>query len=1396
MAIPKTVIGGPTTGIKLSQESEIALRIIQERNKGINAQNYLDKFVVAEENHGKALAAAGVKKDDPVYRHILREMTICYFLIGDDKKAKSIVGDALKKGVREWYTFTGNRSVGEKVGEYRDETNWVGKIKPTAVPPKVKAPSKKEEAISLGKDEIEIRSIYQESIQYIISHLYKLDTYSNFDDLNSLNILRDELSNEVEELENELAPKDQDSDAKKAVKEKYAERLSQDLLGIRANLSPYLQDAIGSDGSFNSTTIKGRIDGLITTTKALNEFETALNNHIAGETYDARKLGALKKNMDALNVLITLRYGGACEGLNAACDMLGIKKKEGGSATDQYLGVVGDMVRIPSSTYFSLTNTVQLRFPTACDELTSEKVPVSDPDNTPGLQRDAFDPFTRMAFYSAAPSIPLDRITDSRLRQMVLDAKFMPPATAGLLLGSAKFYTDVLCTVDEPYAREVVFKQAVNLLSDTYSNCPLAKGVHDNYETAMDLMRRFEMLTVSANLVTDMEASYTYGLERGHIGVKAPWAGRLLTTNPLFTSLGAFANNMLRPVSLIGTTVTPTVEKRGRLQLTNQSHIYDWAGEERRRYLNAMPGAYGIGYSYSQNYIKEMVPYGNVLAAMSEAYDNINKKKISSFSTAWLGVQALASGDELQKAGDLQWMERGIERGQSKYLELYGKTDVTKGSTYAPGKYSDFEMGKQTEGFMDGELNRINALGTNVWNGLLNYQKNTTKQLKDANGHDLSVGNLPCEDMNENGNAYLNSTFPGCKEGTTLAVINESRKQEQPTATAGGAEKKSYSDFDVNIFMKKGTGWTRLILEDEGRQLLKTQLSEKETLRDNVTHFFDQTYKEWRNRNIISAAGETDNRTLEWNPNNVAVPTDRRFGVMLLLQPGFASQHGDYAGGFVKTTTGDYALLFGGKENPKVIHGGAFAFNSAALPTISAGGVTTGVWNYYVPTYSLDEPWVSPTADKTYVTSATWLAIDRFRSTVFGGWNSQLGGILAGQDFRTVNANVSSFYSFDENGDIAQGTFSAGGKAKKLLFARDVSALAFTLHQQASATAPSREAGGFITSFKDKAGGTTTVAMNLDKDIAKQALTEQTISNLRTNVGELVDKINAQPAESWLQYNTRRQFLRDFSASMQNIAYQAIVRRPIDDIYAYWPVALTVGHKGPKGGPAADWVATAALTPDKKMFVSGLYNYTDRIGVIAGFRPMAPTAADATATSVLGTKVRLGSPLEPEAACSFFVSQTNDKKLIGTVDGVYKDRVGASVSAGEDYYVTHLSVGPDETMGIINFGKAGLMEYQEYGTRLAFGSAWLLAAAYGHVFSPGVSIGPGAFDLSNPLNLLAYQQGLVPEKIDLDIIRADILWAATKSLTFTGTGQLVNVRGKNTPLNFYGGIQANFNVLK
>ena len=1184
-----------------------------------------------------------------------------------------------------------------------------------------------------------------------------------------------------------------------------------------------------------------------TMTRAANVIHITRDTTLsADEKANLRKMiGDLQLNSAAFDYVCMMRYGAGGEGFDAAYAALGITPAAGATPGDKYAQLSKEML----DSYRKLgdyASTTALKFTQAYATLVSSKVYVTTPDSLVGT-RDAFDPFSRIAMFKAVQEGGVhDIISDTLLAQMVLRASAMPVSTPGLLLGSQSFFYTLALMPDDSL-RQAVFNQAALLISNMYSNATNLGGVHQNYSLASKLMKKFEGLSASGTLASDFEGRTFYGLPYGHIGIKTPWQDIRFDRTYSMSTLESFARATFQPGSLFGWSVTtPQVTVGSQFTPTNAKFIFDQEHGEKKRYLGAMPSERSLTADYSPNSLELQASYGMIIGKMGDAYNEILKERISRLKVSSGSLALQGSGTSRggsSSSYDAQGRLQGYESGQNMYMEAFQNWSTTTGSKYAPGQFSKFDEGKTSQTFVQMQANQMNVLGTNLWQGYVNYTNNKQKTLTDDSGNPVTVGGMTDEQMQRNLNINLNSTFPFSKSGTMLVNISEARNAQRPVATGTGAGKETDERYDVDIYVKKGNTWDHTILKDRSREFLQNLSGGDQTVGDAVNKYFSQLYSELGKRTTVDAAVEVGTQNYGWDKDKTGIGKDDRLGVMLILQPGMNA-----AGLAGATTQGDSVVGAGIQSKATVAFAGFYSFSDLDIMAPTAGNSTAGSYNfgmnnYYNPSYELDEKQPKGGKDRAYVGDVTWFAINKFRASVFGGWKTKGGEVLAGEDIRLKNANLSSFMSFDSSGKLASGILSAGGRSERVFGMDNVNLRGHVYALQGLGAL--LLSASTVTEFKDKLGsigiasaslsnddataiaglhnegdsyhlslegkkyvariengmltlhadaprelgaavsyrvgkGTMTISCNLrPEQWGNASIDNITLRRLVDNSQSIVDFVGKIPAETLLDVKLREPVMRDLQDRVRQVISQAIILNPTNDLYKSFLNNVSVGYRD----ASTDWAITASTTDDYRTFLTGMLNFKDKVGLIGGWK--AGGSANSYGIDWLaGAKVRPG---RGNTAFSLYVSQTKDKRLLINADAANLKLGAAAVSVGGDYYRVHVLAGPEQMSWIVNLVSigtpTGAIKSQEYGMRVALWAPIFLTAIYSHTQMPGMSQDL----LQDALYATASQYGLFPDKIKMDSFQMDLNMKLGKNTFVTLTGQATKMGGKENPSDFYVG---------
>jgi hypothetical protein len=446
-----------------------------------------------------------------------------------------------------------------------------------------------------------------------------------------------------------------------------------------------------------------------------------------------------------------------------------------------------------------------------------------------------------------------------------------------------------------------------------------------------------------------------------------------------------------------------------------------------------------------------------------------------------------------------------------------------------------------------------------------------------------------------------------------------------------------------------------------------------------------------------------------------------------------------------------------------LIYGGFYSFRDMELPRVTGNSNQPAFYNsYYLPSVELDAVDYQR-GEKVMMGSATWLAIDKFRATVFGGWKADKQGGLGGWDVRVPNANFSSFLSFDGNGSLASGIVSIGGKTTRVGF---LGANEMNASIVASQREDKEQELNAISTFALKNGGRLTLAANLGPNFWKSNLNSTRVEDITQRFSTISNQMATVAPGTLLNMNSRKDVLRGIRDNVFGVVDQAIIENPTYDLYQSMPMNISVAYKD----KTQDWAVTASVTSDKKLFTTGLFNFNNRVALMGGYR-------------IGKTKIKVNDDL----AFSTYIAQTEDKRTIGNFDAAWRERISGSVALGKDYVKVHTLIGNERISGIVNYvnlnSVTGRLQSTEVAARLGLGTSLFLTGAYAYAQMPGINSifqGP-AYDLAS-------RNGLVFDKAKYDSFKTEAYYKLGGHVTLSATGQVYRQRGKNNPYDFYGGV--------
>ncbi|MCL6089204.1 MAG: hypothetical protein M1530_03525 [Candidatus Marsarchaeota archaeon] len=1271
-----------------------------------------------------------------------------------------------------------------------------------------------------GGDNLRNREEYNTLMRSFRDQLGRLVRYSNVDDLVSLDALRQGLVNSLNNLNFQINGLD------KSVQSMYFERLAHDMQTMREGLPPYMQGVIAADGSLDANQLYASVYGLIQTVRTLNQVDYKMSMALQGplgvtDIVELNKLYAqLGGDKQALRFVLAQRYGENGEGLAQARAALGLGTS-GKPVEAQYLEIVKTMADVQHPELWQLSGVAAQRYPKSYlgDPGDASAIPPIPP--TPGLlsatnqvlapnslveTRPSFDFIGRLAFLQLVNAEMPDSVHDAQLGQMMLSAMNMAPGHSALIWNKEFFLSvlgqigpeasgvlssEELAEYNNPATdagrreqllskmggvRQQVFNQAVLLLNAIYAN----SAPPQRYENSAQLMGLFEKLDVKGNVVSDLEVSNVVGLERGHPEVRTP-LGFMQTPYQAqdITTLWAFAAAAYQPTSLFGGySMFPQVQPNLPMQVSDLNYVFDRTEWAKEMFLSTMPSAWYLQGDYAPNYLGRRANYGMILGSMNEAYNIVGAKLISSLQPQYVSTTIQGGGHEGIGATDLSMAAQGRDFGQSASAEAFGEWGTTaKGTTYSPTQYTVFDQGVKDREYARLQASQIQLLGTNLWTALGTLNRNSQTNQKDAQGNPISVGGLDSSTTHWDYNGYLNSTFPFFADGTTIAFVNGRSDTFPPALGAGGlGAQETAARYDVDVFAKKASTWIRSIDKSRTDELMQVQVGGgKNTLQDLVRQYFAQVYTELGNEHRLDVAVEADQRSYTKSPG---YESGTRYGAMLIYQP----PGSPLAGGAIVSTAGNAAAFAGFDTQAHLVEGGFYSFNPNATPPLS---VRQGAPLYYYPAYELYEPQpalVPNLLDKrrTFMASGTWLAVEQFRGTVFGGWRGQDNGLLVGEELLTRYSNMSSFFHFNRGRQLTEALITAGGKTKKLdlgaLQLEDVRARAYGVR-----TPGIGDEAALNTFFKLPNGDEMMLSGRFSsKRIGTTPLQDRTTKGLFERYNTLMGQVGGLTLDTLMDVGKRQPAIRNVMNLALPLAADGVQLQPMNDLYTGWLANFSMGYKS-KDKEYLNGLFTAGITEDGGTFVSGMTNIDKRVAFIAGMRigGNETNTPDDAYRWLFGTKIRPNDNL----AFYLYTSQLKNERMLSNITAEMRDLGLISASGGQDYYAVSMALGNRGFSGIINFSQISGLRSQEIGTRMALGASAYLALAYQSVVMPGV----GGFNPADPLVQQALKQNLIPTSVSFDQFKADMYFNMGNNSILTLTGQLRQARGDYMPYDFYFG---------
>jgi hypothetical protein len=957
---------------------------------------------------------------------------------------------------------------------------------------------------------------------------------------------------------------------------------------------------------------------------------------------------------------------------------------------------------VPLSKYPELYFNAQAQYSDAYTALVSLPRYVEAPNEAAATQADAFDPFSRIAFFGAAKDGNFTGFTKSEAEMMVRNMgtapTMLPSGLAGLLFADKNLLALAMSTQDTG-ERLAVLSQAASLLSREYINSIPRREPKDgpvvrkNYDDAIELLAALgSRITLKGNLVTDMQASNVNIGSNGSIGLKAPYQDSF--RSDIYNQImpfNNFVNAMTQTRSLIPSAYTQQATVGSGVQTTGIVETFDFMRREQLRAFGQNPTGSFLEFSYADNYMDRRNSATNIIGQMNDIYNSRHKLNIDRWAkhptSGSMSTQLSGSSAPSNVAGDVSANMAGAGPGQTAATEYYGKTTKTQGET-------------DKENYLRANASNLGILGQNFYTANVNYWNN--KKKKDAPGPDEVA-----KQVDEHTNAYLESTFPFSPNGTIIGTLVQDRTEGKETG--GDYKKKSYYKGDV--FVKQGGVWSHYISSRDLDELLDSKTGNG-TLRDQLDHYFDQTMVTAGKMFVLDAAVEYNKATYD----KTASPdgffrSGRQLGVMLILQPGTK-----FAVGGVKTTTGDYAALFGydnmkNKEkdgqNGFLFSGGFFALNPEAMPEITTSGLRYPNGQYYYdPTFRLYEKTPKESGKKTYLTSATWMLIDQYRATVYGGWRTDDNGLIIGEEYRRKNMNISSVFNFNNDWSVKSGIASVGGRLGRF----DFTSIAVKPDDRSPAMA-----GGILSVKVGKEKSPTFGRITFTGSVNQNFFTNgkfgpQNVTNIVENAHIVVEKYSSMSANSLVSYPVRERIMRDFARDALGAINLGIENGLRNDLRQNQIMNFAMSYRGTiKGKPADFSIGMVQLGRGVNEFIPpgqkpnttlfAMSNFANRFTLLGAYA--LEKGNDEDFKWIAGTTFRPVKRLK----ATLLVTETNashvnsllEMQLKGKKDGI----AGITMEAGDRLFTSNLYVGTQKVAGIIKIGQMDRLKYGQAGMQFA-----------------------------------------------------------------------------------------------
>ncbi|MDE1798331.1 MAG: hypothetical protein KGH63_02915, partial [Candidatus Micrarchaeota archaeon] len=564
------------------------------------------------------------------------------------------------------------------------------------------------------------------------------------------------------------------------------------------------------------------------------------------------------------------------------------------------------------------------------------------------------------------------------------------------------------------------------------------------------------------------------------------------------------------------------------------------------------------------------------------------------------------------------------------------------------------------------------------------------------------------------------------------------------------------------------------------------------SLQNDIQHYFDQTYTTFGASSRLDAAVEYARRTYlqpgQTAPNLVPGETGIRHGLMLIAQPGLP-----VAVTYGTTTTGDEVVAFNANTGSHLISGGWYSFNDASLAAYRPQQAMGGLSRYYVPSYRLSEQFPQLSGAQDRFLSMSLLGIDRYRATVLGGWKTQGGAItnaIGGGEFATRDFNAASFLNFDQSGSIVEGLVSAGGRVGAVDFT------GYAYRPPAGVSSYGDEQGAIASIRLSKDATLTFYGQGSAAPIRNPAWSPAVMRPLAADIKSLHDDIAATTPLDMLKPASWNATMRDFMTRSGGLAARTFGQSFDDLFFANWIAALSAGYVDKTTDVKMTWGLT-----NNGSFLSAMSDFDKNVAIVAGMRitDQATPAPEVVTDSYNPYLWMAGLKWKPKNfAFGFYTAQALDQQTIGTIQAGVPDVITAAVSrsisttsaAQSQFWLAGMQIGPEKSMGIVNYSISPDLQDVELGARFAMSSDFYLAAAYQNLKffqKPGQAQGAMTKADFDAAQQLLGAQGMMPDNIASQGLKFDLRYQMGANAWLSGTGSMRFM--DKGPYDWYAGIR-------